>query len=253
MKYFFFLIFICHIAWACDPTPVDILLIGDSQTGASWSKSYFGNFVQQCLGQSFAIYGRGGTVPASWIGKGGLDNVETIQRDPEHNQLNIGSGDLVPLCKKRLPSMIETHRPKKLVLFFGDNLIANSDEEIVSQIDKAMNTISANGVSPKDCFFITPTYEMEVATKRNVTRKNFENTYRINQAIKETIEGRCAFLDGLDLMQTSPYLLENKLLKRVQIPGLAGCSGAASNDNIHVCGEAARDLASRVCKQLQSP
>jgi len=54
-------------------------------------------------------------------------------------------------------------------------------------------------------------------------------------------------------MQTSPYLLGNKLLKRVQIPSLPGCSGAASNDNIHVCGEAARDLAYRVCKQLQSP
>jgi hypothetical protein len=240
--------FALNVSWGCESNPVDILLVGDSQTGASWSKSYFGNFVQECLGDSFTVYGRGGTSPSSWVGKGNLDNVETIMRSPIHRQLNLGSGDQVQLCQKRLLPMIEAHKPKKLLLFFGDNLIASSDEEIVSQLEKTMKTIEESGLSPKDCYFLTPTYEMEVATKRNVTRKNFENTLRITLAIKKTIIGHCQHINGLELMKSSAYLTKNQLLKRVEIPGLTGCGGAAVNDNIHVCGQAARDLANKVCE-----
>jgi hypothetical protein len=247
----FIILFGLNVSWGCESNPVDFLVVGDSQTGASWAKSYFGNFAQQCLGDSFAVYGRGGTSPSSWIGKGNLDHVETIMRSPVHQQLNLGSGDQVQLCQKRLLPMIEAHKPKKLMLFFGDNLIASSDEEIVSQVDKTMKTIEESGLAPNDCYFLTPTYEMEVATKRNVTRKNFENTLRITLAIKKTISGRCQHLDGLELMRSSAYLTSNKLLKRVQIPGLPGCGGAAVNDNIHVCGEAAKDFANKVCALLK--
>ena len=58
-------------------------------------------------------------------------------------------------------------------------------------------------------------------------------------------------INGVDLMRSSDLLLQTQLLKRVQSDAMSGCLGAAGNDNIHVCGEAARDLAERVCGLLR--
>jgi hypothetical protein len=37
---------------------------------------------------------------------------------------------------------------------------------------------------------------------------------------------------------------------RVLIEGKAGCGGTAVNDNAHICGEAAKDFAQRVCELI---
>jgi hypothetical protein len=236
---------------ACESSPVNVLVVGDSQTGATWAKSYFGNFLQECLGEDFMIFGKGGSILSSWLGKGGLDNIQIIQRDSENKHLNLGQGEQVPLCKKRFAPMIDTFAPQKFMLFFGDNYIASSDEQIILETTKTLDLLEEKGIRSENCFFLTPTFEMEVATKRNVTRKNYENTLRISNAIKKASEGRCTIIDGLEIMKNSPYYLSNKLLKRVHIPGNNDCAGAASNDNIHICGEAARDLAEKVCQKLR--
>ena len=45
---------------ACDYRYYDVVVVGDSQTGAFWAKSYFGNFLANCIEGEFKIYGRGG-------------------------------------------------------------------------------------------------------------------------------------------------------------------------------------------------
>ncbi len=236
--------------WADCQGPVETIVVGDSQTGGSWSKSYFGNFLQTCLEKDFVVFGKGGSVLSSWLGKGNLDNVEIIQRDPLNPQLNIGIGDAVPLCKKRISPMLDAYAPKKILFFFGDNYIASPDDEIARETEALMKLITEKNISSTDCYFLTPTYEMQIQTKRNVPRKNLANTQRIATVIKKTLKDRCQHLDGLELMKDSAFYDGNELLKRILIEGKPGCSGAASNDNIHICGEAAKDLAQKVCRIL---
>jgi len=245
---------------ACDVPPVDLLVIGDSQTGAFWGSSYYGNFLQKCLSDdfknkpkprgSFAIYGRGGTQPSHWLSNGGLDKISTIQRDAENNHKNIGANDQVPLCKRRLKPMLEAHRPRRVLAFFGDNLLTASDAAIKGQFEMLIKTIKDYGIGAQDCFIMTPTYEMEIMKKRNVAYKNSANTLKVTNAIKDAVGNKCRLINGLELMKGSP-LLNSTLLRRIQSDGMAGCLGDAGNDNIHVCGEAARDLADRVCGILE--
>ena len=253
MKKIFFCLFILSkslFAHECQG-PISLLVLGDSQTGATWSKSYFGNFLQECLSEDFVILGKGGSIPGSWIGKGGLDQIEIIQRTPESDHKNIGSGEKVPLCKKRLDPMLKSYLPKRVLFFFGDNYIASSDEMIAQDINQFATTLEQNFISKENCFFHTPTYEMEIKTKRNVSRKNLANTMRINQIIKNNLENKCQVIDGLELMKDSPYFDGKELLKRVQIEDRIGCAGAAMNDNIHLCGAAAEDMAKRTCQMMK--
>jgi len=231
--------------------PIDLLVLGDSQTGATWSKSYFGNFLQECLSENFVILGKGGSIPGSWIGKGGLDQIEIIQRTQESDHQNIGSGEKVPACKKRLDPMLKNYLPKRVLFFFGDNYIASSNEMINQDMNQFAKTLEQNFISKENCFFLTPTYEMEIKTKRNVSRKNLANTLRINQLIKENLDQKCQVIDGIELMKESPYFDGKELLKRVQIQDRIGCSGAAMNDNIHLCGAAAEDMAKRTCQIIE--
>jgi hypothetical protein len=227
--------------------PLDLLVVGDSQLGATWSKSYTGNFLQQCLKGNFAIYARGGTVPGNWIGSGGMDHIETIQRTPQEEHLNLGSGESVPLCKKRIGPMIDSHQPKRVLFEFGGNYIAAPDEVISSQIRDLVKILDEKKIASKDCYFLHQTYEMEVATKRNVPLKNLQNTKRILSVISLALKGKCQMIDGLELMKDSPYFDGKENLKRVLISGRGGCGGAAVNDNAHVCGSAAQDMAERLC------
>jgi hypothetical protein len=98
-----------NFSWEQCLSAVDLLLVGDSQSGASWSKSYFGNFFAACLKGNFVVYARGGTVPGNWLGSGGMDPIETIQRDPQDFHFNVGPKENVPLCKK------ESHLCLKLI------------------------------------------------------------------------------------------------------------------------------------------
>lgn len=243
----------------CDTVPADLLVLGDSQTGASWAPSYYGNFLQKCLkddpaaGRSFVIYGRGGTQPAHWLTSAGLDKIATIQRDPENNHKNIGVSDQVPLCKKRLRVMLEAHHPRRVLAFFGDNLLSASEAEIKNQFAQLVKTIREYGTDPRNCYIMTPTYEMDVTEKRNVPAKNLANTLKVIKAVKAAAGNDCRVIDSVELMGDSALLLQTQLLKRAQSEGMGGCLGAAGNDNIHVCGEAAKDLADRVCGILRQP
>lgn len=246
-----------HAEPPCPAGQTDLVVIGDSQTGASWASSYFGNFLQKCLkehplyGSSFAVYGRGGTQPVHWLSNPGLDKIATVQRDPANNHRNIGTLAEVPLCKKRLPDMLRAHAPKKFVLFFGDNLLGASEEAIASQFDRAVTALAEGGVAKGDCYVVTPTYEMSVLQKRNVPAKDLANTLKVIAAARKGTADRCVFVDGVELMRNSPLTGADGLLARVQTGGKADCLGAAGNDNIHVCGEAARELAERVCALLR--
>ena len=233
--------------------PVDLLVVGDSQSGATWSRSYLGDFLQQCLKGNFVMYGRGGTVPANWIGKGGMDKVETIQRDPQTEHLSIGNLDKVPECKKRILPMLKSHLPQKLLLQFGGNYTAVANEIIATQIEELMQNVEKGGVTPQRCFFLTPTYEMEVATHRNVPLRDLKNVKRITQVITENLKGRCQLIDSVELMKDSEFFDGKELLKRVKIEGRSGCLGLAVNDNVHVCGAAAKDWAERVCSIMNNP
>ncbi len=232
--------------------PVDLLIVGDSQLGATWSKSYTGNFLQHCLKGNFVVYARGGSIPGNWLGQGGMDQIETIQRDPQNEHLNIGSLEKIPLCKKRILPMLSSHLPKKVMFEFGGNYIAQSDEFIANDIRHLMATLDSQGISQENCFFLHQTYEMEVETKRNVPLKNIENTQRILAVISKAINGRCQIINGLEVMKDSPYFDGKEHLKRIAIEGRSGCMGAAVNDNAHVCGEAARDFAERICHILNN-
>lgn len=236
----------------CEVDPVDFLIIGDSQTGATWATGYFGNYLQKCLKDkagpaSFAIYARGGTQPIHWMTSSSLDKIETIQRDETHNHLNLGTN--VPLCKKRIGPMLEAHNPTKFMAFFGDNLLSLTPAEIQKQFKDLVTKIKEKNISYENCTFLTPTYEMEVREHRNVPGKNLANTQKVIENIKLVMKDQCQIIDGLELMKSSPYFKDN-LLKRIQRADGAGCIGASSNDNIHLCGEAAFDFANRVCEKL---
>jgi hypothetical protein len=244
-----FLLCISSSTFANCDGPKDLLILGDSQTGATWSRSYFGNFLQQCLKGNFVVLGKGGSNPSTWY-KGGLENVEIVKRDPVNAHINLGLGPTLPLCQKRLPEMIDSYNPKKILFFFGDNMIASSDQEIKNEIFGLLEIISKKNITRENCYFLTPSFEMEVKTKRNVTRKNLSNTERIRDIIANNLLNKCQHIDGLEIMKTSSYFDGKELLRRVLIQGKAGCGGAAENDNIHICGEAAKDLAEKVCTIL---
>ncbi len=252
-KFLLSIFFITQTALASEcQGPVDLLVLGDSQTGATWSKSYFGNFLQECLEENFIILGKGGSIPGSWVGKGGLDQIEIIQRTPESEHQNIGNGDKVPLCKKRIDPMLKNYLPKRVLFFFGDNYIASTDEMISKDLSQFSKVITDNFITKENCFFLTPTFEMEIKTKRNVTRKNLANTIRINQLIEKGLKETCQIINGVELMKDSEFYDGKELLKRVQIEDKIGCSGGALNDNIHICGRAAEDLARKTCQILRS-
>lgn len=241
------------LAWKCRVPRVNLLVIGDSQTGTPGSKSFFGNFLQRCLrdrGEKFVIYGRGGTRPIHWLDNADMDKVTTIQRDFSHEEKNIGWGAMVPECKRRLDPMIKKHHPKKVLVFFGDNLLLHPEDYISSQVKSMVELIRSRGIDYQNCFFLTPTYEMEVSVQRNMPGKNFENTKTVNAFIKKAVGDRCQILDGLELMKDSPLVLGANLLKRSQPQGETDCFGERSNDNIHYCGDAAQELAQKVCEEL---
>jgi hypothetical protein len=249
---FFVSYFTCTHTYAQCSKEVDVLTIGDSQSGATWAKSYFGNFLATCLKGNFVTYARGGTVPANWLGNGGMDQIETIQRTSLNPHQNIGSKEMVPECKKRIAPMLAAHNPKKVLYQFGSNMIGSTDQVVKKQVDLLMKATSENGIAPQNCFFMTASYEMEVTNRRNVPTRNLQTSLKINQLISEAINGRCQIINGLELMKDSPYFDQKDLLKRVIIKGLPGCGGSAVNDNVHICGEAARDMAERVCSILNS-
>lgn len=143
--------------------------------------------------------------------------------------------------------MLSAHQPKKVLFQFGGNMIGLTDTVVTSQVDQLMRILGENGVSPRSCYFLTPTFEMEVDTRRNVPRRTLSNVQHVSALITKVINGRCQLIDGIELMKDSPYFDGKELLRRVIIPGMPGCGGAAVNDNVHICGEAARDMAQRVC------
>ncbi len=147
--------------------------------------------------------------------------------------------------------MISNHKPKKLVLFFGDNLLSSQNAEIRRQYGLLLQEIRAARIAAADCLLVTPTYEMEVSTRRNVPSKNLTNTRKVLAAIRAEVGDQCRIVDGLELMKESS-LLRGETLSRVDVNGTSGCLGAAVNDNIHLCGEAAREFANRVCAEIKN-
>jgi hypothetical protein len=69
-------------------------------------------------------------------------------------------------------------------------------------------------------------------------------------AIESEAGAHCRTINGLEIMKTSS-LLKGEVLSRVAVDGTSGCFGAAANDNIHYCGEAALELAEKVCDSLK--
>jgi len=236
---------------------VDLLVLGDSQTGATWSKTYFGNYLQKCLKEQiaetgdFVVYARGATQPTHWIKSAGLDKIETIQRDPENNHKNIGNLSAVPLEKKRIEPMLTNLQPKKVLFFFGDNLMVETSATIEAQFTSLLSYVKAHKIGKLDCYLLTPTFEMEVTDHRSVRGKTLENTTKVIAAIKKAAGDSCQVINGLDVIKASPYYLKGDLVKRVPIKGDGGCTGAATNDNIHLCGEAAKYLAKSACDKLK--
>jgi hypothetical protein len=159
-------------------------------------------------------------------------------------------GAEVPVCFKRLDSLLQIHEPKKVVLFFGDNLINASPAEIQSQYESMLALLNQAVVASENCYLILPTYEMAVATKRNVPAKNLANTLKVNSSVKALVGNRCQVLDGLEAMKDSPLLVKETLIRKA-VEGTTGCFGAASNDNIHLCGEAAREFAQKACEWIR--
>lgn len=230
---------------------IDLLVIGDSQNGGYWAKDYFGDHFQECLSKTqhpFAIYARGGTQFNHWLNDGALDHIETVYRDATTAQKLMGNE--AELTHKRLQSLISLHTPVRVAVFFGDNLISFQEFQIRMQVEKTINALHQSGISNGQCIFILPTFEMQIGTKRNVPLKHYRNTLRVNTAIKEAVDNRCLVIDGLELMSNSPLLLKDQTLLRKSSPGRVGCAGAAVNDNIHYCGEAAAEFAHKVCEQI---
>ena len=177
-----------------------------------------------------------------------MDHIETMERTPDNIHHNIGAGEVVPECKKRIGPMLDSHLPQKILFQFGGNMIGLTDAEIAKQINQLMSEITVRGMESSQCYFVTPTFEMAVTDHRNVPTRNLAAVLRVTKLIQTAINDRCQLISGIELMKESPYFDGKELLNRVQIPGLAGCAGAASNDNVHVCGEAAKDWAQRVCE-----
>ncbi len=245
-------------AWRCRAGRVDLLVIGDSQTGTPDHKSYFGNYLQRCLQEkkvSFVTYGRGSTRPEHWLDNDEKDQVTTIMRNSFHEEVNLGWGAMVPLCQKRLDPMIEAHRPEKVMAFFGDNFILHSREEITKQSRALVKVIRDRGITFQNCYFLTATYEMEVPSNPRNPDKNYQNTLDVDIAIRDAVGSECQVIDGLALMKNSPLLSDQASgfkLKRVQTDGESDCFGKSENDNVHYCGEAAREFATQVCEKLTS-
>jgi hypothetical protein len=228
---------------------VELLVVGDSQTGTPGSKSYFGNFFQRCLKEkkvNFVTYGRGSTRPEHWLNNGEKDQVTTIMRNAVDEEVNLGWGPLVPRSQKRLKPLMRTHRPEKVMAFFGDNFILHPRAEIMSQSQQWVQAVRAWGISRENCFFLTATYEMEVESNPKNPDKNYRNTLDVDLAIRDAIGSDCRVIDGLEVMNDSK-LLQNGKLKRIQPEGETDCFGKSANDNVHYCGEAARELADHVC------
>ncbi len=235
----------------CEGPRTELLILGDSQTGANWATAYFGNFVQKCLARTqitFASYARGGTQPIHWLSHAGLDKIDTVYRSASEPHTPLG-GSSAPVCKKRLNRLVGIHQPSRVLLFFGDNLLSATTEEIRSQYRKMIRALEEAGIRGENCILLTPTYEMAVASKRNVPSKNFENTMKVIKAIEAEAGPSCRILNGLELMKNSP-LLKGEVLAREAVEGTSGCFGAAANDNIHYCGRAAQELADKVCESL---
>ena len=236
---------------------VDLLVLGDSQTGATWSKTYFGNYLQKCLKEQiaetgdFVVYARGATQPTHWIKSAALDKIETIQRDALNNHKNIGNLAAVPLEKKRIGPMLQSLQPKKVLFFFGDNLMVETAEAIETQFKNLLSYVKTQKIEKLDCYLLTPTYEMQVSDHRSVKAKTLENTNKVIAAIYKAAGDSCQVINGLDVIKSSPYFLKANLVKRVPITGDNGCSGTATNDNIHLCGEAAKYLAQDACNKLK--
>lgn len=224
-------------------------MVGDSQIGATWATSYTGNFLQQCLKGDFVMYGRGATVPGNWIDQGGMDQIETIQRDPKNKHLNLGSKEMVPLCKKRLSHMLAAHTPKKVLLSFGGNYIGKTIDEakVKKEIIRTIDIVQSHGITYEQCFFVSPTFEMEVATQRNIPHRDLEAVKKVTEIIRPLLQDKCQLIVGTTLMQDSVLLTGKNYLRRVQVPGTNGCLGAAQNDNVHICGEAAAEMAHKLC------
>lgn len=229
---------------------IDTLVVGDSQVGATWSRSYVGNFLANCLQGDFVIYGRGATIPGNWFGLGGMDQIETIQRDQTNQHLNLGSKEQVPLCKKRLEYMLKDHTPKKLVMSFGGNYNLNAENVITQQMNQFIQILKKYNISRDRCFFITPTFEMQVRDRRNVPSRTRQTSEQVHSIISKLIEGHCQTFSGVKLMQDSIYFDGKELLLRVPVNGRNGCMGAAENDNVHICGMAALDYAEKICQLL---
>ena len=70
---------------ACENKVHDVVVIGDSQTGAFWAKSYFETFLRT-VEESSKVYGRGGTQPVHWISSSRMDKIPTIQRSLSFSQ-----------------------------------------------------------------------------------------------------------------------------------------------------------------------
>ncbi len=235
----------------CEGEKAELLILGDSQTGANWTTSYFGNFIQKCLarqGSSFVSYARGGTQPIHWMNHSGLDRIDTVFRSPSEPHLNLG-GDSAPICKKRLVQLIGIHQPSRVLLFFGDNLLSASTDEIRKQFREMIRILENKGIRGENCILLTPTYEMAVASKRNIPSKNLENTLKVLRAVQTEVAARCRIINGLEIMKDSP-LLKGDILAREAVEGTSGCFGPAANDNIHYCGKAAQELAEKVCETV---
>ena len=237
---------------ACENKIYDVVVIGDSQTGAFWAKSYFGNFLAKCLKGDFKVYGRGGTQPIHWISSSRMDKIPTIQRDRVNHHQNIGNKNKVPYCKKRIKNILETHNAKKVLFFFGDNLLLRGKKSIANQFLKLSNIARNAGFRRENCFILTPTFEMEVRSKRNSKHKNLKNTLKVIDAARKGGSENCQVISGVDLMKDSPFLKKDKTLKRIKYQNLPSCLGRASNDNTHYCGYAAKEFAEKVCQIMNN-
>lgn len=126
-------------------------------------------------------------------------------------------------------------------------MINQSDESVSNQVIKLNNILAKFKILPENCFFITPTYEMQVKSNRNIPHRNLKNVLHLTSIIKNALGLSCTHISGVDLMKNSPYFDGVELLIRDIIPTDLGCGGAAENDNVHICGKAAKDFAQRLC------
>jgi lysophospholipase L1-like esterase len=126
----------------------DLVIIGDSQIGATWSRSYIGNYLNECLKHesnlNYVIYGRGATTIGNWIDRTHLDHIEVIQRTRSNPHENIGAHQAVPMCKKRLDSILKSHLPQTLVLSFGGNWIGQDERSFAKKSIKQSILLTNN-------------------------------------------------------------------------------------------------------------